>query len=264
MTSTTRRDFLASIAAAGALAQLSAARLVRAEGSAAEAPPPITIAMLLYPGCTALDFIAPQLTFATLPGATVHAVWKNEEPVVADSGIALLPSATFADCPRDVDVLFVGGSAQSTWPLMVDEEVIGFLRDRGARAKWVTGVCTGTFLLGAAGLLQGYRASTFWPVLPLLAELGATPEAERVVVDRNRITGGGSTAGMDFGLRLSEVLRGSKFAELQQLMFEYEPEPPYTGSPKLARPDVVAQVRALYEPSRASCEKYAKQAAARL
>ncbi|MET0341819.1 MAG: DJ-1/PfpI family protein [Polyangiales bacterium] len=266
MTSLNRRDFLAGIAAAGALGQLAAARTARAAAGDAAGPvatSPLTIAMLLYPGCTANDLIAPQLTFATLPGATVHVVWKDMEPVVCDSGIAICPSATLADCPRDLDVLFVGGAKQSTWPLMIDDEVVGFLRDRGARAKYVTGVCTGTFLLGAAGLLRGYRATSFWPVRHLLSEVGAELAEGRVVVDRNRITGGGNTAGMDFGLRLSEILRGSEIAERQQLLFEYEPDPPFAGSPERARPEIVAMVRKLCEPGVESCARYAKQAAAR-
>lgn len=267
MTVLNRRDFLAGVAAAGALAQLTASQAAHAEDSAGTgstaAPPPLTIAMLLYPGCTAIDLIAPQLTFATLPGATVHVVWKTKAPVMSDSGIALSPTATLAECPADLDVLFVGGSSRSTWPLMVDDEVVGFLRDRGERAKWVTSVCTGSFLLGAAGLLRGYRATSYWPVRELLADLGATPDEGRVVVDRNRVTGGGVTAGMDFGLSLSEILRGRAVAELQQLMFEYAPEPPFAGSPEEARPELVAEARARYAESIASCAKHAKEAAAR-
>ena len=263
-----RRTFIASLAAAGAAAQLAGTlRTARAEGGATTAPPaapaPLVIAMLLYPGCTALDLVGPQLTFASLPGATVHLVWKDRAPVMSDTGFAIVPTATLAECPKDLDVLFVGGSARSTWPLMVDDEVVSFVRDRGERARYVTSVCTGSFLLGAAGLLRGYRATSYWAVRHLLPKLGATPLEDRVVVDRNRITGGGVTAGIDFGLQLSAVLRGQAFAEVQQLMIEYAPEPPFAGSPAEARPEVVAQGRASFAASTAQAALFADRAAAR-
>ncbi|MET0341821.1 MAG: DJ-1/PfpI family protein [Polyangiales bacterium] len=269
MSSLDRRTFLASLAAAGAATQLaSLASPARAEGADGATPPatpaPLTIAMLIYPGCTALDFVAPQLTFAILPGATVHLVWKDLAPVQCDSGYGIVPTTTLADCPKDVDVLFVGGSARSTWPLMVDDEILGFLRDRGARARYVTSVCTGSLLLAAAGLLQGYQATSYWAVRHLLPQLGAKVADGRVVVDRNRITGGGVTAGVDFGLRLSEILRGRDFAELQQLMIEYAPEPPFAGSPDEARPSVVETGRAMYASSVALAEQFTAKAAARL
>jgi cyclohexyl-isocyanide hydratase len=269
MSSLNRRTFLAGLAAAGAAAQLAASPKASARAGAdtpavPPAPSPLTIAMLLYPGCTALDLVGPQLTFATLPGATVHLVWKDLAPVMSDSGLAIVPTTTLAACPRDLDVLFVGGSARATWPLMVDDEVVSFVRDRGERARYVTSVCTGSFLLGAAGLLKGYRATSYWAVRHLLPKLGATPLEDRVVVDRNRITGGGVTAGIDFGLQLSAILRGQDFAESQQLMIEYAPEPPFAGSPAEARPEVVAQGRARFAASTAQAALFADQAAARL
>ena len=191
------------------------------------------ISMLIYPGMTALDFIAPNLVFAALGNVNVSLAWKTKEPVVSDTGVAILPTATFDEVPDDLDILFVPGSSKIQ--PMNDPEVIAFLRSRGERARYVTSVCTGSLILGAAGLLDGYRATSYWPVREQLSEFGAIPTAGRVVQDRNRITGGGVTAGMDFGLFLAAELRGEEFAQLLQLAFEYDPQPPFDcGSPEKA------------------------------
>ena len=191
------------------------------------------ISMLIYPGMTALDFIAPNLVFASLGNVNVSLAWKTKEPVVSDTGVAILPTATFDEVPDDLDILFVPGSSKIQ--PMNDPEVIAFLRSRGERARYVTSVCTGSLILGAAGLLDGYRATSYWLVREQLSEFGAIPTAGRVVQDRNRITGGGVTAGMDFGLFLAAELRGEEFAQLLQLAFEYDPQPPFDcGSPEKA------------------------------
>jgi cyclohexyl-isocyanide hydratase len=200
------------------------------------------IAMLLYPGVTQLDLTAPFELFHRLPDTKVHVAWKNTQPVYADSGLGIVPTTSFADVPP-ADVLCVpGGYGQID--LLGDAEVLGFLRRQGEQAKYVTSVCTGALLLGAVGLLQGYRAATHWAYMDLLPIVGATPVHERVVVDRNRITAGGVTAGIDFGLRVAAELAGADVAKRAQLMIEYDPAPPFqSGHPRSADPALVDSVR---------------------
>ncbi|WP_405060260.1 DJ-1/PfpI family protein [Kribbella sp. NBC_01505] len=200
------------------------------------------VAMLLYPGLTLLDLVAPHAAFA---GAMeTHLVWKTTDPVQSDSGVVLHPTTTFEDCPADLDVLFVpGGMGQA--PVAADEDVLKFLADRGARAQYVTSVCGGSLILGAAGLLRGYRATSHWSGVEVLARFGAEYAEGRVVVDRNRITGGGVTAGLDFGLVVLAQLLGEEVAKVTQLMLEYAPEPPFdAGTPETAGPELTAMARA--------------------
>ena len=209
-------------------------------------PTPLQLGMLVYPGMTLLDFAGPQAALG-LHGVT-HLAWKTRDPIVTDGGIALLPTTTFADCPRDLDVLFVPGGFGSN-ELMEDVEVLRFLADRGARARYVTSVCSGALVLGAAGLLDGYRAATHWAAYDALAALGVAGEHARVVVDRNRVTGGGVTAGIDFGLTLLAELRGEIAAKVTQLAMEYDPAPPFdTGSPASAGPALTAIATAPMQP----------------
>jgi len=200
------------------------------------------VAMLLYPGLTPLDLIAPHAAFAGT--METHLVWKTTDPVRSDSGVVLHPTTTFADCPADLDVLFVpGGLGQA--PVAADEEVLEFLADRGARAQYVTSVCGGSLILGAAGLLRDYRATTHWSGIEALALFGAKYAEGRVVVDRNRITGGGVTAGLDFGLVVLARLLGEEVAKMTQLMLEYAPAPPFdAGTPDTAGPELTAIARA--------------------
>jgi cyclohexyl-isocyanide hydratase len=199
------------------------------------------VAMLLYPGLTLLDLVAPHAAFA--PTMETHLVWKTIDPVLSDGGVEVHPTTTFADCPADLDVLFVpGGMGQA--PVAADEEVLEFLADRGARARYVTSVCGGSLILGAAGLLRGYRATTHWVGTDALALFGAEYAEGRVVVDRNRITGGGVTAGLDFGLVVLAQLLGEDTAKLTQLMLEYAPAPPFdAGTPQTAGPELTAMAR---------------------
>lgn len=150
------------------------------------------IGMLLYPGLTLIDLLGPQTALST--SANVHLVWKSRELIESDTGIGLRPTASFADCPKDLDAIFVGGGPGQAG-IMNDPEVIRFVADRGSRAKYVTSVCAGSLVLGASGLLKGYRATCYWACRDLLPLFGATPVDARVVVDRNRISGGGVTAG---------------------------------------------------------------------
>jgi len=198
--------------------------------------------MLLFPRMTQLDFTGPFEVFARLPDTTVHVVSASLAPVKTDRGLVLAPTVTFGDCPQ-LDVIVVpGGPGQQE--LMDDEPVLEFLRRQAAGAKYVTSVCTGALLLGAAGLLTGYRATTHWMSLPLLQVLGALPVDARVVIDRNRITGGGVTAGIDFGLSVAATLHGNAVAQQIQLQMEYNPQPPFqSGSPHTAPAEIVATLR---------------------
>lgn len=193
------------------------------------------IAMLVYPGMTALDLIGPQHMFASLMGARVHLVAKTLSPVTSDLGVTLTPTTTFANCPRDLTVLFAPGGTAGTLAALADDETRTFMADRGSRATYVTSVCTGALILGAAGLLKGYRATTHWAAKAVLSDFGAIPTDGRVVRDRNRITGGGVTAGLDFGLTMVAELRDELYAQGVQLQAEYDPHPPFqAGSPATA------------------------------
>ncbi len=201
---------------------------------------PLTVGMLLYPGLTLLDLAGPQAALG-MHGRTLL-LWKTLEPVPTDGGLLLNPTTTFADCPRDLDVLFVPGGF-GTNEAMKDAAVVGFLADVGPSARYVTSVCSGSLLLGMAGLLDGYRAATHWAFYDALEAVGATATHERVVVDRNRLTGGGVTAGIDFGLTLLAELRGERVAKVTQLALEYDPEPPFrTGTPEAAGPELTGIV----------------------
>ena len=197
---------------------------------------PLKIGMMLYPGFTLLDLAGPQAALG-MNGKT-FLLWKNLEPVATDSGVSLCPTTTFDDCPEDLDVLFVPGGF-GTNDAMKDVEVIDFLARVGPKARYVTSVCSGSLVLGMAGLLDGYRAATHWACYPALEAVGAISTHERVVVDRNRYTGGGVTAGIDFGLTLLAELRGVQVAKVTQLAMEYDPEPPFnTGTPETAGPEL--------------------------
>ncbi len=199
------------------------------------------IAMLVYPGMTVMDLVGPHCMFGALMGATIHIVSKTLEPVTSDAGLTVVPSATFDTCPRDVTVLFAPGGTDGTLTAATDPQTLAFMADRGARAKYITSVCSGSLVLGAAGLLDGYKATSHWSCRDALAGFGAIPTDARVVRDRNRITGAGVTAGLDFGLAMVAELRDRTYAECTQLMSEYDPDPPFNaGSMKTAPPAVKA------------------------
>jgi cyclohexyl-isocyanide hydratase len=244
-----RRTLTTSLAASAAAAALQ--RLVAEQARAQNEATPATgstVAMLLYPELTVLDLIGPQLPLAFLPGRTTHLVWKNRETVVSDTGVPIQPTATFDDVPEQVEILFVPGGTMGTVAAMQDPDVLEFVASRGAKATYVTSVCTGSLILGAAGLLDGYQATSHWSVRDLLPLFGAESVDERVVIDRNRITGGGVTAGIDFGLSLLAHLAGDEFAQNTQLIMEYAPEPPFqAGTPNEAPPEVVAQASGFLE-----------------
>jgi cyclohexyl-isocyanide hydratase len=217
------------------------------------------IAMLVYPKMTALDLVGPQYMFASAWGAKVHLVGKTLDPVISDTGLTILPTMTFKDCPKDLTVLFAPGGTTGTLNAMGDAETIAFMADRGSRATYVTSVCTGSLILAAAGLLKGYKATCHWGAREALKEFGAIPTDARIVKDRNRITGAGVTAGLDFGLQMLAELRDTTYAQGVQLMAEYDPHPPFNaGSPHTAPLHVKALITPMASPFEAEVRKFAR------
>lgn len=205
--------------------------------------PAFHVGLVLFPGLTQLDLTGPYEIFARLPGAVVHLVAKSVEPVRTEHGLILVPTTTFDACPKLDLLCMTGGPGMND--LLNDEPTLDFLRRAAAQARFVTAVCTGSLVLGAAGLLRGRRATAHWMSVDFLRALGAEPVAARVVVDGNLITGGGVTAGIDFALAVAAQVAGRDVAEQIQLSIEYDPEPPFrAGSPARARPEVVADARA--------------------
>jgi cyclohexyl-isocyanide hydratase len=224
---------------------------------------PIQIGILLYPNVTQLDATGPAQVLSRVPGAKMHMIWKTRDPVPTDAGFSIVPTTTFADCPQ-LDVICVpGGGGQVE--LMVDPETLEFLRKQAAKARYVTSVCTGSLVLGAAGLLKGYKSACHWAWRDMLKDFGATPVAERVVRDRNRISGGGVTAGIDFGLTVAAELAGEEVAKSIQLVLEYDPQPPFdSGSPEKAGAERVKRIYERTAPLLQSRRKANAEAAARL
>lgn len=224
---------------------------------------PLEIGLVIFPKVTQLDFTGPLQVFSSVPGATVHLVWKRIEPVASDSVLTLTPTMTFAGCPQ-LDVICVPGGAGSD-EMANDEEMLDFLRRQAKAAKYITSVCTGALVLGAAGLLRGYRATTHWTAMEFLEKFGAIPTRTRVCVDRNRVTGGGVTAGIDFALTLVSILVDRPTAEAIQLRLEYDPAPPFNaGSPELAPSEIVAQAKQRLAANQKKRSEAVDRAAARL
>lgn len=206
------------------------------------------IGMLIYPGMTIMDLIGPHCMFGSLMGAKIHLVAKSLDPVTSDAGVTLLPTATFDTCPSDLTLLFTPGGTDGTLAAASDPDTLAFMADRGARAQYVTSVCSGALVLGAAGLLDGYKATSHWSCRDALSGFGAIPTDARVVRDRNRVTGAGVTAGLDFGLAMVAELRSRFYAECTQLVAEYDPDPPFNaGSVKTAPHKVVADMTHLLQ-----------------
>lgn len=252
-TNATRRAALAALmalsAARGAGAHDHTAEMERLAARLAPARGPEDIVFLLYPGCTALDFVGPHNMLRGLMGATVRLVAKTREPIVTDTGLAVLPDTDFAGCPEAPTLVCVPGGSEGTLAAMEDDETMAFLAARGRRAAWVTGVCTGTLLLGAAGLLRGHRATSHWLTREILPVFGAIPVDERVVFDGNRVTGGGVTAGIDFGLAMVAAMRDDFYAKAVQLVAEYAPAPPFdAGTPDRAPAEAREVIEAMFAP----------------
>ncbi|HWB47433.1 MAG TPA: DJ-1/PfpI family protein [Hyphomicrobiaceae bacterium] len=223
----------------------------------------LQIGFLVFPDITQLDMTGPHEVLARLPGATIHLAWKSLEPITAQSGLRLIPTVTLQDCPQ-LDLICVPGGPGVN-PLMNDEPVLEFVRRQAAGARYITSVCTGALVLGAAGLLRGKRATTHWMSLEMLSLFGATPVKARTVVDGNLITGGGVTAGIDFALRILAEIAGENAAKGAQLGIEYDPMPPFhAGSPDGAGPAITDALRTASSAGQAQRLAAARQAAARL
>ena len=200
---------------------------------------------------------------ASLPDVQVHLIWKDLAPVTASTGLVLQPTCRFADCP-DLDVLCIPGGS-GVGPLMEDAQVLAFIQAQATKVRYLTSVCTGALVLGAAGLLKGKRATTHWAYHSLLGLQGAIPVQERVVRDGNLLTGGGITAGIDFALTLAAELYGDDVAQLVQLQLEYAPAPPFaSGEPQTAPEAVLQRARQLAADSLTQRRLITQRAAARL
>ncbi len=216
------------------------------------------VGMLLYPELTALDLVGPYHFLAGMMGVEMHLVTNQPDlrPVRSDFGLAIEPTVTIENCPRDLTILFVPGGTTGTIAAARDPRTIAFLRDRASRAQFITSVCTGSLILGAAGLLTGRRATSHWSVRDLLGQFGATPVNQRVVRDGPIITGAGVSAGLDFGLSVVSQLRGQPYAAASMLTAEYHPEPPFVGGTPETTPAVVRRpMTTLFEPFVAEAKK---------
>jgi cyclohexyl-isocyanide hydratase len=223
----------------------------------------MNVGLVLFPNLTQLDLTGPYEVFARCPDTSVSLIAASSAPVRSERGLTITPDVTFDQAPP-LDVLCVPGGVGVN-QMMEDEAMLGFLRTQAEHARYVTSVCTGALLLGAAGLLRGYRATTHWLSLDLLPLFGAQPVDERVVIDRNRITGGGITAGIDFGLAVAAQMAGPAAAQEIQLMLEYDPAPPFrAGSPRTAPADLLQNVRHARRGVQDARRVIAERAAARL
>ena len=222
----------------------------------------LEIGFLFYPGMTQLDVTGPFEVLARLPGARIHLLWKQIEPITSDVGLTLVPTTTFGACPP-LDVFCVGGGPGQV-PVMDDAEVMDFVAEAGAKSRYVTSVCAGSLILAAAGLLDGYRSACHWLSRDQLTLLGAIPVEARIVVDRNRISGGGVTAGIDFGFRVAAELCGEDVAKRLQLLLEYDPEPPFGITERNAPPETLVAIRTAAAPMLDARRKAGQRAMARL
>jgi cyclohexyl-isocyanide hydratase len=251
-----RRDLGKLAGAASTIAALGQLGVHRVSAQETSATPSNagTIGMLVFPGLTLMDLVGPQMYLAVAPGRTVQLLWKNRDTIVSDTGIPIQPTATFDEAPEDLEMLFIPGGLQGTDPVLEDPDVLDFVASRGPQAKLVTAVCTGSLILGAAGLLDGYRATSHWAYRDLLPLVGAEPVEARVVEDRNRITGGGVTSGLDFGLTVLARMAGEEYAQGWQLGTEYDPQPPFdSGTPDQADPMIMTEVMKVLEPRVEAC-----------
>ncbi|GAB5340320.1 DJ-1/PfpI family protein [Pseudomonas fluorescens] len=223
----------------------------------------LQIGFLLFPGIQQLDLTGPYDVLGSLPDVALHLLWKDLTPVTSSTGLVFTPTMTYADCPR-LDVICVPGGA-GVGALMEDPHTLDFLKDQAQTARYVTSVCTGSLVLGAAGLLRGRKATTHWAYHDLLAPLGAIAVQARVVRDGNLFTGGGITAGIDFALTLAAELYSEDVAQRVQLQIEYAPAPPFdAGSPQTAPKHVLEDANQRTAESRRVRAEVVARAAARL
>lgn len=199
----------------------------------------IQVGFLIYPGVIQLDVMGAYQVLAFPPDTQLHLIWKTLDPIISNEGLTLFPTITLSDCPP-LDVICVPGGGMGQVDMMKDAETLNFLKQRSTTAQYVTSVCTGSMILAAAGLLQGYKATCHWAFRDQLAMLAVEVVPQRVVIDRNRVTGAGVTSGIDFGLTLLGLLCGEEVAKMAQLMMEYAPKPPFNaGTPETAGEEVI-------------------------
>lgn len=199
----------------------------------------LEVGFLTFPQVQQLDLTGPYEVLASLPGTSCHLIWKTVEPIIASTGLVLMPTVDFANCPP-LDVFCVPGGVGIN-PLLEDDEVLAFVQEQAENVRYLTSVCTGALVLGAAGLLRGKKATTHWSAVDFLPRFGAIPTEGRVVQDGNLFTAGGVTAGIDFGLTIVAEIAGQAAAETIQLGLEYRPAPPFNaGGPDIASPEVLA------------------------
>lgn len=198
----------------------------------------LTVGMIVFPNLTMMDFVGPYDVFVKAACFEVIILSENKNPIRAEGGLSFQATVSFEECPQ-LDVIFVPGG-KGINPLLTNPVYINFLTQQGKIATYITSVCTGSLLLAAAGLLNGYKATTHWRSLDLLRMLNIETLAERVVIDRNRITGAGVTSGIDFALVLTALVGGETMVKTIELSLEYNPQPPFnSGSPQTAEAEVL-------------------------
>jgi len=208
------------------------------------------VGFVIFPDLTQLDFTGPLQVLARLPQSVTYIIAKSEAPVPSDCGLSLVPTCTFANCPP-LDLICIPGGVSGVVGAIGDQQTVEFVRLQARNAKYVTSVCTGAFVLGAAGLLRGRRVTTHWAYTDLLPLFGATYEKSRIVKDGNLITAGGVTSGIDFGLSVAAEIAGETAARTIQLGIEYDPEPPFdSGHPDRAPAAVKSALFNRYEKAR--------------
>jgi cyclohexyl-isocyanide hydratase len=202
----------------------------------------------LFPQFTAIDLIGPTNCWMFIPGVEIQLAAARPGPVPTDIGLDIVATHDFDSCFQQPDVLLVPGGGGGVFRALQDDQFLDHLARLGKDAGWVTSVCNGSLLLGAAGLLRGYQAACYWYSREYLRRFGAEPVDKRTVIDRNRATGGGMTAGIDFGLEMMGLWGGTAAGQLTELSMEYAPRPPFgTGLPELAPPEILARARAILD-----------------
>ncbi|MEZ5245643.1 MAG: DJ-1/PfpI family protein [Acidimicrobiales bacterium] len=205
------------------------------------------IVFFLYEGLTTLDVIGPHDVLSRLPGVEAVSVSTHGGPVTADTGVLGLTATHAMADVESCDVLVVPGGMAGTFAAAADPEILAWIRSVTANATWITSVCTGSLILGAAGLLEGRKATTHWAAIDLLAGYGAEPTRDRVVFDGNVVTGAGVSAGIDLALTLAARIAGDDIARIIQLGIEYDPDPPFDcGSPAKASPELIERAGSLF------------------
>jgi len=214
----------------------------------------VNIVFVLFDNVTQLDFAGPVQFLSRLPGAKTHIASKDGKAVSTDCGFAIVPNTSFADCPQANIICVPGG--HGVREAIADTAIVEFVREQAKAAEWITSVCTGSFILGAAGLLNGKRATTHWAYTQLLPRFGATHEEARVVRDGNLVTAGGVTSGIDFALELMALAKGEDVARSIQLALEYDPAPPFDGGhpSRTAQPLVEGLKARVYDKAAADME----------